>query len=260
MKNTKNYTRHDGVGGKSPDVMDSIGSYSVILVISIICTFTSIIVEYIYPYNIAEVRTVEKIRKHNQENISKPYDLGKTILYRIVHYFILFYCGLYLLLFRPYGTNSYIYLIFNLGLNIQWCIFNCCILSYYELINYGVDYRKISTKFHPYIYSIFRDWSDTIIDIVGVIIIINIAVILYSNVKIPTVTKILYIGLLSYSIYVCCTGNHPLLSDGSHLSNKVLKIKNEIWRISEGSDGVQTTQNLDLYPSNPDSFFMKYIA
>ena len=218
--------------------MKSFLGHLILLLISIIATIISIILEYIYPII--------------GDNISR--DLARTIIYRILHFYIFFYCSLYLLFFRPYGFDSNIYLLFNLVLNIQWCVLKCCILSYYELLNYDYDYRSFSTKFHPYIFTILRNWSDIAMDIVGVIILLNIAIILYSNVKMPTVTKALYVGIFAYSIYICCTGKNPLIdiikSKSNHEITKVGIMKNEIERV----DGMY------LYPNDDDSFFMKYIA
>lgn len=213
--------------------------YLILLLLSIVTTIISVVMEGIYPI----------IGEHGSRN------LAKTIIYRILHFYIFFYCGLYLLLFRPYGLDSYIYLIFNLVLNIQWCVLGCCILSYYELLNYDQHYSSFSTKFHPYLFTILRKWSDPIIDIVGVLILINILVILYSNKNIPVVTKGLYIAIFGYSIYVCCTGKNPIVNIIKHREegfeyNKVLAMKKEIQRVD----------SLYLYPSDPDSFFMKYIA
>lgn len=213
--------------------------YLILFLLSIIATIMSIVVEGIYPI----------IGQHGSN------DLARTMIYRILHFYIFFYCSLYLWLFRPYGLDSYIYLIFNLFLNIQWCVLGCCILSYYELLNYDQNYRAFSTKFHPYLFTILRKWSDPVMDIVGVLILINIMVILYYNSKIPIVTKGLYIAIFGYSIYVCCTGKNPIVDiikyHGEGVEdNKVLAMKKEIQRID----------NMYLYPSDPDSFFMKYIA
>lgn len=212
--------------------------YLILLLLSIAAMLVSIIMEGMYPII--------------GNNMSR--DLSRTIIYRILHFYIFFYCGLYLLLFRPYGLDSYIYLIFNLVLNIQWCVLGCCVLSYYELLNYDQEYRAFSTKFHPYIFSILRNWSDIAMDIVGIVIILTIVVILYSNNEIPIITKALYIGIFGYSIYVCCTGKNPLIdmikNQDEFGENKVLAMKKEIERVD----------NLNMYPSNPDSFFMKYIA
>jgi len=213
--------------------------YLILLLLSIVTTIISVVMEGIYPI----------IGEHGSR------DLAKTIIYRILHFYIFFYCGLYLWLFRPYGLDSYIYLIFNLVLNIQWCVLGCCILSYYELLNYDKHYSSFSTKFHPYLFTILRKWSDPIMDIVGVLILINIAVILYSNKNIPIVTKGLYISLFGYSVYVCCTGKNPIVDIIKHREegfeeNKVLAMKKEIQRVD----------SLNLYPSDPESFFMKYIA
>ena len=92
-------------------------------------------------------------------------------------------------------------------------------------------------------------------DIVGVLILINIVAILYYNAKIPVVTKGLYIAIFGYSIYVCCTGKNPIVDIIKHREegfeeNKVLAMKKEIQRVD----------SLNMYPSDPDSFFMKYIA
>jgi hypothetical protein len=215
--------------------------YIIILLISIIFSILSIIIEYYYP-----------IIGNNISN-----DLARTIIYRITHFSIFFYCSLYLIFFKPSGFDSYIYLIFNLILNLQWCICNCCILSYYELLNYDYDYNLFSTKFHPYIFSVTRNWSESIMDIVGVLILTNIFVILYSNKSILLRTKILYITIFVYSIYICATGKNPILNYIKNIKNnenekmldKVLIMKEEIKRVD----------NLNMYPTDADSFFMKYI-
>lgn len=213
--------------------------YSFILLISIFAMIISIVIEYNYPI------INNTISRH----------LTKTILYRTSHYYIFFYCSLYALFFLPYGLHSYIYLIINLLLNIQWCVLRCCILSYYEIINYECNYKNFSTKFHPYIFTILRNWSDPAMDIVGIIIIWNIFRILYYNRKIPLFSKTLYILIFGYSVYMCCTGKNPVASfinpnTYENHENKVLEIKKEIQRIDE----------LFMYPTDPNSFFMKYIA
>jgi len=92
-------------------------------------------------------------------------------------------------------------------------------------------------------------------DIVGIIIILNIFRILYYNRKIPLFSKTLYILIFGYSVYMCCTGKNPVASfinrnTYENHENKVLEMKKEIQRIDE----------LFMYPTDPNSFFMKYIA
>lgn len=171
----------------------SIKGHMILILISIVLMFISLFVEYAYPI-IPEKFT---------------YNLASTMVYRILHFYIFTYCVLFLVLFSPSGLDGIIFLIFNLILNIQWCVFQYCILSVCEINNYGCDHRKFSTKFHPYIYTFLRGYSELAMDIVGLIILMSIMVILYCNREIFWTTKALYVGVFAYSVYICMGGtNH----------------------------------------------------
>ena len=203
--------------------------YFIILFLSIVTMFASLIIEYIYPF----------IGGEPSQN------LPKTILYRVLHYYIFIYCAAFFWLFEPYGFDAYLYLVFNLIMNAHWCICQCCILSYYELLNYRCDFREYSTKFHPYLFVFFRDWSETVINVVGVLILITILYIFLWNYDIPITTKILYLGLFGYSVHICSSGRSLLESNSpvSIMKREIQRIDNDLWG----------------YPTDPESVFMKYI-
>lgn len=207
--------------------------YLIVLFLSIVTMLLSLVVEFINPFIGGE----------------PTQDLPKTMLYRVIHYYISIYCATFIWLFSPYGFDAYLYLIFNLIMTILWCIFECCWLSYYELLNYRCDFREYSTKFHPYMYVFFREYSETAINVIGVLLLVTIAYIFWWNSDIPLLTKILYIGVFGYSIHLSSTGQ----SIFEKFDDKVSTMKREIQRVDNPQLGQWS------YPTDPDSIFMKYI-
>ena len=113
--------------------------YLILLVFSIITTFLSIIIEFNHPV---------------MDDSSHIKNMFNFIIYRIIHYYIIIYNSLFLILFKLDGIDSVLYLLFNLVMNIQWTIMGCCWLSFFELNEYSnINYRNFDTTFNPFMYN-----------------------------------------------------------------------------------------------------------
>jgi len=185
-------------------------SYLLIILISFCITSISFLVEYIYPFI------------HSKER-----DYISNFMYRFLHFLIFFYLPTFLLFFTYNSIDAYIYLGLVLLMFSTWYIFECCILTYYELRTYNIDHNIYDTTFHPTMKSIFREYSDILMNIFGVLITLNVGYIIYNNKQIPLVVKILY-SLL----YIFFFGDSILKSRAG---------------------------KKQYYPKSPDCLFIKYI-
>ena len=163
--------------------------YILLLLLSLIVTILSFIVEYFYPF-------IKATLSFN--------DYIKIFLCRYLHFILILYFVLFLLFFKYTGIDTYIYLTVIILLCISWYILECCYLSYYELKFYKLDHSHYDTTFHPTIYSFFRDNSDYIMILIGIIITLNIIYIFIYNNDISMIVKFIYgviYILLSYDSY-----------------------------------------------------------
>jgi hypothetical protein len=85
----------------------------------------------------------------------------------------------------------YLYLSLVFGIVFGWYIFNCCWLSYSELLFYNIDLEKIKTTFHPTFISIFSNYTPVFMTISGILYIITV-IILLLNLNINYIYKLLY--------------------------------------------------------------------
>lgn len=177
--------------------------YIILGFIVLIITSVSFIVEFIYP-----IITPGKYRQYIL-----------NFIYRFIHFFMFIYFSTFILLFKYTTTDTYIYLFAVIFLFYSWHIAECCILTYYELQTYNVDHNQYDTTFHPTMKSIFRDYADTIMIIIGILITISVIYIfIHNNIslyfKIPY--AIIYIYLLGDSFFKSRLGKkqyYPTTSD-----------------------------------------------
>ena len=211
-------------------------SYIIILVLSIICTFISFIIEYNYPI-------VDGSHIENLPNV--------TFL-RIAHYYTTIYFVCFALFFPISGINGIIYIVINLLYNIQWILLKFCILTYYELRQYeGTDFSLTDVHFHPYFSLFFRNYTSIAINIMSWIMIITASFIIIFNKFIPYRFKFPVFIVFSYTAYVCSTGSNPVWH--------FLEYLNVESRVKYMEKIVEITQRENRYPDNNDAFF-KYIA
>jgi len=207
-------------------------NYIVILVISIILTFISFIIEYNY----------EIMYETHIEN------LPNITLLRIIHYYITIYFIFYIIFFPLSGINGLIYLIANLIYNFEWVFLKCCILSYYELHQYyNVDISKINVHFHPHFTIYFRDYTNIYARIFGFIILMTVGMTLLFNKLISQEWKLLYLLVFSYSVYVCSTGSNPFWN--------FLEYLNVESKVEYMKQLIHNAENDEKYPDKDDYFF-----
>ena len=185
-------------------------SYLFLFQIVFILTLVSFITESVYP-----------VVQNENKNILKNF------IYRFTHYFVFAYMSSFVFLFNYNSIDVYFYMFFVLAMFLSWYVAECCILTYYELCTYNLDHTQFETTFHPTMKSIFRDYDNTVMILIGIIMTITIAYILYYNTKISLYVKIIYAILYTY-----------LLSDSFLKSRSGEK---------------------QYYPKDSDSFFVKHI-
>ena len=126
-------------------------------------------------------------------------------LLRYFHLVIYLLSTFYLFFFNGYGTNLdiYIYLIIALFSVIGWAIFDCCWLSYVELLFYNINLEKVKTTFHPTFYSVFNNYYKLVFLLSGILYFFNVTILLYHLKTIKAVYKLLYyvlfVSLILYS-------------------------------------------------------------
>ena len=121
-------------------------------------------------------------------------------LLRYIHINILVYVSLYLFIFNGIGTefDIRIYLTFALVTTIAWYIFDSCWLSYFEMLFYNVNLKKVTTLFHSTVYPIANKYSSSIMMLVCVLTFLTNTILLYYSKKIKVIYKIIYYLLFLY--------------------------------------------------------------
>ena len=121
-------------------------------------------------------------------------------LLRYLHYLMLIYFAFYLLFFKETGLDAVLYLIFAIVLCSSWPLFDCCILSYYELRLSGYNHHDYSTSYHPSLVAIFGDYHSIFLTMFGVLMFFTFFYLLYFIKKIKKIYKV-FIGSIFFALY-----------------------------------------------------------
>lgn len=115
-------------------------------------------------------------------------------LIRYVHYTLYLFCVFYLIFFLGVGEeiDRYLYLSLLLGLVLGWYIFDCCSLSFVELLLYSVNTENLPTTYHPSFQPIFYPYTDLSVLLIGIGPIITLPIILYYITNLHVAVKVLY--------------------------------------------------------------------
>jgi hypothetical protein len=136
--------------------------YFFLTTVAVLITIISLFIEIDYPFvnNMLEV------------NI-----LGIFIL-RFLHILLAIYLMTFVCFFNPNSLSGFFYLIIAIVVEFLRDLLGCCILSYYELMMYdtGLQYPK---NYHPSAIVLFRDYSNTALSLMGIIISITFYYILF---------------------------------------------------------------------------------
>jgi hypothetical protein len=132
--------------------------------------------------------------------------------------------------FNPKNNRDVlIYLFSALGMFYSWHLLECCILTYYELRLYGMDHNHHYTTFHPTMYSVFNKYSNIVMTIIGILLLINVGFIMYKNNSFPFYAKAIYtivfLFLFIESVLKSRTGKkQEYPRDEEHILNKYLSM------------------------------------
>jgi hypothetical protein len=146
-----------------------------------------------------------------QENENPIFGLPNGTLYmwifRYIHFVVFLFTSFYLLFFMGTGTETdkYLLLITILGVVSCWYIFGCCWLSYMELLFYNIELEKVKTTVNTTFMFSFDSWDRIVLNISGILYLLNVCVVLYSSTSLSLLFKIAYfavfIGFFLQEIY-----------------------------------------------------------
>lgn len=160
-------------------------NYKKILLVALFLLCFSIINEINYPYIDSKPSFIDYIHIY---------------IFRYIHYIIYLMSSFYLIFFNGIGTNFdiYIYLILVFGIVFGWYIFDCCWLSYSELLFYDIDLEHRETTFHPTFHSIFSNYDGYFMLLSGLLYIITVSILLYYLPSVKFIYKFLYYIIFLY--------------------------------------------------------------
>jgi len=155
--------------------------YNKILLVSVFIIIFSIISETYYP-------CVDNSNSSTSEYMH-------ICFIRYVHYLVYLLSSFYLIFFSGIGKefDAYVYLTLVFGIVFGWYIFDCCWLSYSELLFYNIDLEKTKTIFHPTFISIFGNYTSSFMTISGIFYIITVSILLFNLKSIHYIYKLLYL-------------------------------------------------------------------
>ena len=122
-------------------------------------------------------------------------------IFRFIHYLMLFYFAVFLLFFKEKGQDAYIYILSALILSFSWFLFDCCIVSYHELLFYGVNHNDYITSFHPCLYVVFNTYQWIPLMISGVIMFFTVFYLLWKNTAISLTLRV-FIGGVFFFLFI----------------------------------------------------------
>jgi len=122
-------------------------------------------------------------------------------LARYFHYLLLIYFSLFLIFYKEKESDAIIYIVLAILLCYSWVYFECCILSYYELIFYGVNHRKYLTTFHPCLYELFGNYQSIPLYLSGIIMFFTVFYLLIKNKSLPLEYRI-FAGSIFFFLFM----------------------------------------------------------
>ena len=134
---------------------------------------------------------------HQPSNTNYP----GIFIFRFIHYLLLFYFAVFLSFFKEKGQDAYIYISSALILSFSWFFFDCCIVSYHELLFYGVNHNDYITSFHPCLYVIFDTYQWIPLMISGVIMFFTVFYLLWKNTAISLSLRVI-IGAVFFFLFI----------------------------------------------------------
>ena len=159
-----------------------LNSYLKLLNVTLLVTILSYIVEIFYP-------CVNDLKKSNV--------LG-LFIFRYIHFLFFIYFISFLVMFNYKSEDAMVYLILSIVLSSTWKIFDCCVISYYELKMYYANHHQYPTNFHPCLFIFFRKYQEIALTIMGLMMAFTFYFTIFYNNIIPMLYKLLLTGVFSY--------------------------------------------------------------
>ena len=159
-------------------------NYIKLFLVALTITLISIIRETLYPF------MVETSYPYVSSQPT-PRDHMYIFTIRFIHLSIFLFTSYYLFFGIGNDFEMYLYLIVSFIIIIFWCIFECCPVSYIELLFYNIDLENVKTTFSSTFTPLFNDYTSKVMIISGISFLITNTFLLYKC-KLPTLAKILY--------------------------------------------------------------------
>jgi len=116
-----------------------------VFLFSEILGFLSIFIENEYPFMDAKIMSQVKY-----------YEL---FFFRFLHLLVVFFITFYIFIFKTNPLQGHFYLFSLLVIGSLWWYFNMCILNYYELKVYKIDYDEKIAITLPFLKSLFGEYT-----------------------------------------------------------------------------------------------------
>lgn len=159
--------------------------YAKILVAGVILLIISIIRESHTPFIHTDITSIDYVH---------------VLLTRYFHYLMFLISSFYLLFFNGIGKpfDRYVYLCVVLGICAGWYIFDCCWLSFSEILFYNPDLNAIKTTFHPTFYSVFNSYDSYVMLLSGLLYVVTVGILLYSLKSVNLLYRLGYAALFLF--------------------------------------------------------------
>jgi len=164
-------------------------NYIKLILLAFTLTLVAIIRETLYPF------MVETSYPYVS---SQPTPRDHIYIYtiRFIHLCIFIYTSYYLFFGIGNDFDMYLYMLVSIIVVILWYIYECCPVTYIELLFYNIDLENVHTNFNAAFCPLFNDYTSKVMMSSGILFLITNAIVTYKC-KLPILAKILfYISLV----------------------------------------------------------------
>lgn len=169
-----------------------------------IITLLLTIISYLFEINSLSKNNLINIKLDINKVLKRENSIFYLFVARYLHYLMLVYFAFYLLIFKEKGIDAIVYIILAIVLSYSWIIFDCCIISYYELLFYEENHKDYLTNFHPCLFVVFGHYQAIPLYITGILMFFTFFYLLTKLKNIQLLYRILmgciFLSLFTYNV------------------------------------------------------------
>lgn len=159
-------------------------NYVKLFLFSLTLTLISIIRETLYPFMVDTSYPF-------MSSQPTPRDHIYIFTIRFLHLSIFLFTSYFIFFGIGNDFDIYLYILVAFSTVSCWYIFDCCPVSYMELLFYNIDLENVKTTFNSTFCPLFNDYTGKVMLLSGILFLLNNAIVTYKC-KLPTQTKYLY--------------------------------------------------------------------